>query len=82
MHRIAAVEPLARYRVWIRFSDGIEGQVDLSNLVGKGVFALWNDPEQFAKVSIAPQSHTLTWPRGIDICPDTLYRDVMTAKAS
>jgi len=82
MHRIVAVQPLAQYRVWIRFSDGIEGEVDLSDLVGKGVFALWNDPAQFARVSIDPQSHTLTWPGGIDICPDTLYQDIMTAKVS
>ena len=82
MHRIVAVRPLAQYRVWIRFLDGIEGEVDLSDLVGKGVFALWNDPAQFARVSIDPQSHTLTWPGGIDICPDTLYQDIMTAKVS
>ena len=82
MHRIVAVQPLAQYRVWIRFSDDIEGEVDLSDLVGKGVFALWNDPAQFAKVSIDPQSHTLMWPGGIDICPDTLYQDVMTTKVS
>jgi len=77
MHRIVAVQPLAQYRVWVRFSDGVEGEVNLSELVGKGVFALWNDPAQFAKVSIDPQSHTLIWPGGIDICPDTLYQDIM-----
>jgi len=77
MHRIVAVQPLAQYRVWVRFSDGVEGEVNLSELVGKGVFALWNDPAQFAKVPIDPQSHTLIWPGGIDICPDTLYQDIM-----
>jgi len=82
MHRIVAVRPLAQYRVWVRFSDGVEGEVNLSELVGKGVFALWNDPAQFAKVSIDPQSHTLTWPGGIDICPDTLYQDIITMKVS
>lgn len=82
MHRIIAVKSLAQYKVWVRFSDGIEGKVNLSDLVGKGVFALWNDPEQFARVLIDPQSHTLTWPGGIDICPDTLYQDVITTKVS
>ena len=82
MHRIVAVQPLAQYSVRIRFSDGIEGEVDLSDLVGKGVFALWNDPAQFAKVSIDPQTHTLTWPGGIDICPDTLHQDVIAMKIS
>ena len=82
MHRIVAVQLLAQYRVKIRFSDGVEGEVNLSDLVGKGVFALWNDPAQFAKVTVDPQTHTLTWPGGIDICPDTLYQDVMAIKAA
>jgi hypothetical protein len=80
MHRIVEVEPLKAYRVRIRFSDDVDGEVDLSALVGKGVFASWNDPEQFAKVFIDPESHTLAWPGGIDLCPDTLYRDVLAKK--
>ena len=82
MHRIVAVRTLDTYRVRIRLSDGAEGEVDLGDLVGKGVFALWNDPEEFAKVFIDPESHTLAWPGGIDLCPDTLYRDVMAQKTS
>jgi hypothetical protein len=82
MHRIVAVEPLEAYRVRIRFSDGVEDEVDLSALVGKEVFVIWNDPEQFAKVFIDPESHTLAWPGGIDLCPDTLYRDVLAQKAT
>ncbi len=82
MHRIVAVQPLDAYRVRIRFSDGMEGEVDLGDLVGKGVFALWNDPEQFVNVFIDPESHTLAWPGGIDLCPDTLYRDVAAQKTS
>ena len=66
--------------MWIRFSNGVEGEVDLSELVGKGVFTLWNDPEQFAKVFIDPESHTIAWFGGIDLCADTLYQDVTTLK--
>lgn len=80
MHRIVAVKPLPSYRVRIRFSDGVEGEVSLADLVGKGVFADWIDPEHFARVAIDPESHTLTWPGGIDLCPDTLYRDVKTRR--
>ncbi|MBI4688680.1 MAG: DUF2442 domain-containing protein, partial [Nitrospirae bacterium] len=37
MYRIIAVRPLENYRLWLRFSDGVEGIVDLSDFVGKGV---------------------------------------------
>lgn len=81
MKRIVAVKALPLYRVRIRFSDGVEGEVDLSDLVGKGVFTDWNDPKQFARVSIDPESHTLTWPGGIDLCPDALYQEVTGKRA-
>ena len=34
--RIVACKPRPNYRVWIRFDDGLEGEVNLSHLVGKG----------------------------------------------
>lgn len=80
MHKIIAVKPLPGYRVWIRFSDDSEGEVDLADLVGKGVFSIWNNPETFKKVSIDPEMHTLVWPGGIDICPDSLYEDLTGIK--
>lgn len=41
------VKPLQDFKVWLKFSDGVEGTVDLSDVAGKGVFCAWNDPEIF-----------------------------------
>ncbi|MBI3605639.1 MAG: DUF2442 domain-containing protein, partial [Nitrospirae bacterium] len=41
MYKITEVKPLEDYQVWIKFSDGVEGIVDLSDLVEKGVFSVW-----------------------------------------
>ncbi|MDE1977351.1 MAG: DUF2442 domain-containing protein [Elusimicrobia bacterium] len=76
MHQIAEVKPLELYKVWVRFSDGVSGTVDLSDLSGKGVFAAWKDPSIFKRVSIDPESRTLCWPGGIDIAPEALYEDL------
>lgn len=80
MHRITDVRALESYRIWIRFDDGVEGEVDLSDLVGKGVFASWEDPEHFAKVFVNPESRTVTWPDGVDLDPDVLYQDVLSER--
>jgi hypothetical protein len=77
MHRITKAQPLPGYRLHVRFDDGIEGEIDLSDLVGKGVFASWNDPAEFRKVFVDTESHTVAWPGGIDLCPDSLYEDVL-----
>lgn len=76
MQRIAEVKALRDHRVWLRFENGVVGEVDLSDLAGEGVFAAWNEPGFFAKVTIDPVTHTLSWPRGIDLCPDALFEDV------
>jgi len=67
-----AVKPLEGYRLWIQYSDGVKGVVDLKDLVGKGVFTLWSDYQQFQKVYIGPGAE-IAWGEGIDICPDALY---------
>lgn len=35
-------------RIWLRFSDGSQGEVDLSDLVGLGVFQAWEAPGKIA----------------------------------
>lgn len=79
MYRITDVRPLPEYHIWIRFDDGVEGEVDLSDLVGKGVFAAWEDPDHFKKVFVNPESRTVTWPGDIDLDPDVLYHEVTGA---
>jgi hypothetical protein len=76
LYRITKAEARPNYRLWIRFTDGTEGEVDLSSLVGKGVLAAWEDPEVFARVAVSVDSGTVTWPGDIDLAPDALYRDI------
>ncbi len=81
-YRIEAAEARPHYRLWIRFEDGIDGEVDLSDLVGHGVFKPWKDPQEFKKVYIDEESGTVAWPGGIDLAPDALYRDVAGIKTA
>lgn len=66
------VEALSPYRIWVRYSDGEEGEIDLSDVAGKGVFALWHDPGEFAKVHIGP-GNAISWNDQVEICPDATY---------
>ena len=47
MKKIVEVKPMEGFRLWLRFSDGFEGVVDLADLAGKGVFSAWNHPGAF-----------------------------------
>jgi hypothetical protein len=72
------VKALPGYRLRIRYSDGFEGEVDLSNLVGQGVFTLWNDYAAFERVHIGEHGQ-IAWNEEIDLCADALYLQ-MTGK--
>lgn len=79
MRRIKGVEVLSEYRLDLTFDDGTRGIVDLSSLVGKGVFSLWRDPSAFERVRIGT-SGELIWNDQIDLCPDALYLRVTGKK--
>ena len=43
MIRPTEVEPRDGSRIWLRYSYGADGEVDLSHLADRGVFAAWDD---------------------------------------
>ena len=74
--KIVDCMPRPHYRVWIRFDDGLEGEVDLSDLVGQGVFEAWKSVDFFNKVRIDPKSDTLAWGDDIDLDPYVLREKI------
>ena len=44
---------MAGYRIRLRYSDGIDGEVDLTELAGRGVFTAWTDRAFFESVRLA-----------------------------
>lgn len=75
--KIVACKPLPNYHIWIRFDDGLEGDVDLNHLVGKGVFEAWESVEFFNQVHVDPKSDTLAWGEDIDLDPDVLREKIV-----
>lgn len=67
-----AVKALPGYRLWLRYSDGTEGEVDLSDLAGRGVFTIWDQRGAFESVTIGP-GRAIRWTEEVDLCPDSLY---------
>ena len=69
--KIVAGIPKPHYCVWIRFDDGLEGEVDLSHLVGQGVFEAWESVDFFNQVRVETKTDTMAWGNEIDI--DTYF---------
>jgi hypothetical protein len=75
MLKLVKAEPLPGYRLRLRYADGVTGEVDLSHMVGKGVFQLWNDPQAFERVSIGSGGE-VRWSNDVDLCADALYLEI------
>ncbi|NQU23605.1 MAG: DUF2442 domain-containing protein [Candidatus Nealsonbacteria bacterium] len=60
----------------LRFADGTEGDVDLGDKLGGGVFAPLCDPAYFRQATVHPELHTVVWPNGADFAPEFLHERV------
>lgn len=72
MIRPTSVKALPNYHIQIRFSDGSEGAVDLSDLVGQGVFEAWKNPVFFKSVHLGT-GRQIQWSEEIELDPDAVY---------
>jgi hypothetical protein len=75
--RIVTVEPRSGYRLSIAFDDGTAGQVDLSHLAGRGVFARWT--EETFRAAHVTEAGAVAWDDEIEIGSDTLYLKISGA---
>jgi hypothetical protein len=66
------VEARPHYRIYLEFSDGNSGEVDLSDLAGKGVFRDWDQDKLFERVHIGDHRE-IKWNDEIELCADSLY---------
>ena len=58
----------------MRFNDGTEKHIDISQWFKGPVFRPLKDPKFFAKFFL--EGGTLAWPNGVDIAPEALYEAV------
>jgi len=79
MKKIAAIKVLDNYRLWLRFNDGAAGEVDFSSKPRTGVFADWNNYDNFRLARIGDCGELL-WNDQVDFCPDSLWLQVTGQK--
>ena len=73
-HKIQSCITLEAYKLLLSFEDGVTGEIDLSEKIGKGVFQALNI-ENFRQVRISSDKRSLQWLNDIDLCADSLYRN-------
>lgn len=73
---VTSVDVLGHWRLRVGFSDGLTGDVDLSDVRGAGPF--WEpleDPDLFARAYVDRDAGTVAWPGNIDVDPESLHEE-------
>ena len=76
MVRIETAQPLSGNRLKVRFNDGLEGIYPVEPERRGGVFLKLLDTKTFNAVTINPDFGCVEWPGGVDLCPDTMHRQM------
>jgi hypothetical protein len=77
--RVVDVRPVRDHVLWLRFSDGAEGEVDVEPLLDRGLLAELRNPELFAQVRL--EGITVAWPNGVDLHPGSLHDRLVASKS-
>ena len=73
---VVEVRYVSDYALFLRFSDGTSGEIDLSDELWGPMFEPLRDLELFRQVRVDHELRTIVWPNGADLAPEFLYERV------
>jgi hypothetical protein len=73
MLELIGAEYVDGYRIQVRFSNGEEGVVDLTEALWGPVFEPLKDLAKFKRFRVSDLFHTITWENGADLAPEYIY---------
>lgn len=73
--KIVTATALENYRLFLKFDNGVSGEVSLESLKGRGVFEYWNDENNFKKFEII--NNALTWNEILDMDTNAFYLKII-----
>jgi len=77
--RIVAARYVSGYTIWLRFDNGVEGVVNLTDELEGEVFEPLKGVEYFRRFELHPELRTLVWPNGADFAPEFLRKKLNVA---
>lgn len=76
--KIVELKVLENYRVFLKYDDDLEGEINLSHLLNKDEFSFIKNYDEFSKISIHPTSNDLYWKDTIadHLCKNALRKQI------
>lgn len=67
------VEPRTNYRIFVRFNNGVSGEVDLKDELWGEMFEPLREESVFMTAHHDPLMGTVVWQNGADLAPEFLF---------
>ena len=77
--RVIDARHVRQYTIWIKFTDGSEGEVDLKDELWGPMFEPLRDLDRFRSFFVHPELHTIVWSNGADLSPEFLRSSLRPA---
>lgn len=77
---ITAAKVVGPSRLWLQFSDGAEGEANLSDFIAgdaRPIVSALRDPVAFAAIRV--ENDTVVWDNGFDLAPEFLRARIRPA---
>ncbi len=71
-----AVTPLEDMKLNVKYSNGIEGVINLGHLREREEYSKLLSEKYFRQVDIHPENKDIFWEEGISICKDAVYKQL------
>ena len=72
--KIQSVIYISGFTLHVKFLDGVEGDIELSDLVSKGIFKVLQNQELFAKAYNT--GYSVAWSEQLEIDSDKIYMEI------
>lgn len=67
------VEPRPGYKLFVRFNNGVSGEISLEDELWGDVFEPLKNEDQFMTARQDPVMRTVSWANGADFAPEFLF---------
>jgi hypothetical protein len=72
MNQVISIRPGENFKVFIEFSDGFSGELNVYPFIKGGISGKLKDPDFFRNVRV-DEFGGISWENGFDFCPNFLY---------
>lgn len=73
LYRVVSAKQTGPHSLALSFNDGLIRIIDFKEVLHGELFGPLQDPDEFSRFYVDPETFTLAWPCGADFDPATLH---------